>query len=198
MSKELKRIAIDNDYTQHFENLELENGKILNATRDFYYDYRDFHGEERFSIKEGKLDGSYECSSYNGHPSVAFTIKAKFKDGILDGPFLMENNGHIIKKGNYVNGAFHGKDNSKRYLADAAEAELRFGNNINAIQEKCLNQPKNWRFDDSHKTSVDNDKKSPKVPETGLKKYHSGINGIPYLKNLRTKISQFFSRSNTK
>ena len=155
MSEEIKKIDIDNDYKQHFENIELKDGKILNADRDFNYDYHDFHGEERFSIKEGKLEGLYECKSYTGHPSVAFAVKANFKDGVLDGPFVMENNGHIIKNGSYVNGVFHGEDNSKKY-SDAMDTEIRFNKTINNIQEKCLNQPKDWRFDDPTKTTATN------------------------------------------
>lgn len=41
-------------------------------------------------------------------------------------------------------------------------------------------------------------KDAPAVPEKGLKKYRSGINGLQYLKNLRTKMAQFFSRDGRK
>lgn len=151
MSKGSNKIAAAN----HNENIQHKDGKIFNATIENKYDYLDFHSEVRYSIKEGKLEGVYECKSYTGDSSSSLDIMANFKEGILDGPFSMHMDGHCIKAGYYDDGIFHGEDFSKMYPATAEYAERMFSHHINDIQKECLNQPQIWRFDDCHLNTVD-------------------------------------------
>jgi hypothetical protein len=130
-TRELNTIHI-----RDFEDIEFKDGKILNAKKEYSADTPNADVEESYTIKNGKLDGEYKYSFSRG-PNDNFWIEANFKEGVLDGDFVMQSDTHVIRKGHYIKGVFEGEYNPKGYFDEAKWREANFQERIDNINAKC-------------------------------------------------------------
>ena len=152
---ELKRLIkiynedrkIEKNGTQKYilEEAEYKKGKIVNSNVLHYSnnELKHFHHKESYAIKNGRLEGHYEYTdSYiderNREFERDYIVSACFKDGVLDGPFMMQVDGYVIKKGTFDKGVFHGEYNPNRRY-NTKKAELEFCKKIQTICQDCLN-----------------------------------------------------------
>lgn len=130
----------NDSHVRDFEDIEFKDGKIFNAKKDYSVDALDTDIKESYTIKEGKLEGEYNYE-FSRSPNDRFIIKANFKEGVLDGDFLMEDHLHVIRKGHYDKGVFSGEHNPNEYLG-TQKKEDEFLQKIDAINAQCWQSEK--------------------------------------------------------